>query len=119
MAKPESTIRSLYPRSTAGKKPIWIQDGLQANGDLLTDKTSYDPSSFKLVKIDAYENETPIDSSIYSPKFDRSSFTNTLGKKYFKGFEYTNLPPLEAGERYVLNYDVLTAIPARLSLTTK
>lgn len=91
------------------QKPIWIQDGLQASGDLLTDKTSYDPSSFTLVKIDAYGNKTPIAPSDYSPNFDRDNFTKTFDKKYFKGFEYTNLPPLEAGEQYVLNYDVLTA----------
>ena len=91
------------------KEPIWIQDGLKASGALLTDKTSYDPSSFKLVKIDADEHETKIDSSVYSPKFDRSKFTKKLDTKYFKGFEYTNLPALKAGERYVLRYDVLTA----------
>lgn len=93
--------------STYGwKKPIWIQDGLQKSGDLLTDKTFYDPSSFKLVKIDASEKQTPIDSL---PNFNRDNFTKSLDGKYFKGFEYTNLPPLEAGEQYVLNYDVLTA----------
>ena len=101
------------------KEPIWIQDGLQASGDLLTDKTSYDQRSFTLVKIDAYGNKTPIDPSDYSPKFDRSSFTNTLGTKYFKGFEYTNLPPLEAGEQYVLNYDVLTAYTGKAKLDNK
>ena len=91
------------------KKPIWIQDGLKASGDLLTDKTSYDPSSFTLVKIDAYGNKTPIDSSDYSPNFDRGNFTKSLDSKYFKGFEITDLDPLKAGERYVLSYDVLTA----------
>lgn len=100
--------------STYGwEKPIWIQDGLQKSGDLLTDKTSYDPGSFKLVKIDAYEKETKIDSS---PNFDRTSFTNKLDKKYFKGFEYTNLPALEAGERYVLRYDVLPAYTGEAEL---
>ncbi|MCI3184007.1 SpaA isopeptide-forming pilin-related protein [Faecalibacterium prausnitzii] len=96
--------------STYGwKEPIWIQDGLQKSGDLLTDKTSYDPSSFQLVKKDASGKETKIDSSKYSPNFDRNSFTKNLDSKYFTGFEYTNLPPLEAGEKYVLSYDVLTA----------
>lgn len=90
-------------------KPIWILDGLQASGDLLTEKTSYDPSSFKLVKIDANEKETKMDPSVYSPNFDRRSFKNNLDSKYFKGFEYTGLPVLEAGEKYVLSYDVLTA----------
>lgn len=92
------------------EEPIWIQDGLQTSDDtLLTDKTSYDRSSFKLVKIDAYGNETEIDSSVYSPIFDRDKFTKSLDSKYFTGFEYTKLPPLNAGEKYVLNYDVLTA----------
>ena len=88
------------------QKPIWIQDGLKASGALLTDKTSYDPSSFKLVKIDASGKDPKIDSL---PNFDRNSFTQKFDKKYFKGFEYTKLPPLNAGERYVLSYDVLTA----------
>lgn len=87
-------------------KPIWILDGLQASGDLLTEKTSYDPSSFKLVKIGADGHETKMDNS---PNFDRGSFKNKLDSKYFKGFEYTDLPPLNAGEKYVLSYDVLTA----------
>lgn len=100
-------------------KPIWIQDGLQASGDLLTDKTYYDQSSFNLVKIDAYGNETKIDPSVYSPKFDRSSFTKSLDSKYFKGFEYTNLPALEAGEKYVLRYDVLTAYTGKAELDNK
>ena len=92
------------------KEPIWIQDGLKTSDKaLLTDKTSYDPSSFKLVKIDADEHETKIDSSDYSPNFDSSKFTKKLNSKYFKGFEYTKLPQLKAGERYVLRYDVLTA----------
>lgn len=101
------------------QKPIWIQDGLQASGDLLTDKTSYDPSSFTLVKIDAYGNKTPIAPSDYSPNFDRDNFTKTFDKKYFKGFEYTNLPPLNAGEQYVLNYDVLTAYTGKAKLDNK
>lgn len=101
----EVTVYSQY----GWKEPIWIQDGLQKSGDLLTDKTSYDPSSFQLVKKDASGKETKIDSSKYSPNFDRNSFTKNLDSKYFTGFEYTNLPPLEAGEKYVLSYDVLTA----------
>lgn len=101
--------------STYGwEKPIWIQDGLQTSDKaLLTDKTSYDPSSFKLVKIDADRKETKIDSL---PNFDRNSFTKKFDKKYFKGFEYTNLPPLEAGERYVLSYDVLPAYTGEAEL---
>lgn len=87
-------------------KPIWILDGLQASGDLLTEKTSYDTSKFKLVKIGADGHETKMDNS---PNFDRRSFKNNLDSKYFKGFEYTGLPVLEAGEKYVLSYDVLTA----------
>lgn len=87
-------------------KPIWILDGLQASGDLLTEKTSYDTSKFKLVKIGADGHETKMDNS---PNFDRRSFENKLDSKYFKGFEYTGLPALEAGEKYVLSYDVLTA----------
>ena len=87
-------------------KPIWILDGLQASGDLLTEKTSYDTSKFKLVKIGADGHETKMDNS---PNFDRRSFKNNLDSKYFKGFEYTGLPALEAGEKYVLSYDVLTA----------
>ncbi|MHA3676962.1 isopeptide-forming domain-containing fimbrial protein [Faecalibacterium sp. PGM34] len=102
------------------QKPIWIQDGLQTSDDtLLTDKTSYDRSSFKLVKIDAYGNETKIDSSVYSPIFDRDKFTKSLDSKYFKGFEYTNLPALTAGERYVLSYDVLTAYTGEAELDNK
>lgn len=95
--------------STYGwKEPIWIRDGLQKSGDLLTDKTSYDPSSFKLVKIAASGKETKIDSL--------PNFEPTLDKKYFKGFEYTKLPALEAGERYVLRYDVLPAYTGEAEL---
>ena len=96
------------------KDPIWIQDGLQTSDKaLLTDKTSYDPSSFKLVKIDASGKETKIDSL---PNFDRTRFTQKFDKKYFKGFEYTDLPPLEAGEKYVLRYDVLPAYTGEAEL---
>lgn len=104
--------------STYGwKKPIWIQDGLKTSDDaLLTDKTSYDPSSFNLVKIDAYGNETKIDSS---PNFDRKKFTQKFDKNCFNGFEYTDLPPLKAGEQYVLRYDVLTAYTGKAKLDNK
>ena len=99
------------------KKPIWIQDGLKTSDDaLLTDKTSYDPSSFNLVKIDAYGNETKIDSS---PNFDRKKFTQKFDKNCFNGFEYTDLPPLKAGEQYVLRYDVLTAYTGKAELDNK
>ena len=94
----EVTVSSKY----GWKKPIWIQDGLQASGDLLTDKTSYDPGKFKLVKIDANGNSTPV---VCTPNFSPEKLDN----KYFKGFEITGLDPLTAGEQYVLSYDVLTA----------
>lgn len=58
-----------------------------------------------MVKIDASGKETKIDSQ---PNFKRETFNKELDKSFFTGFEYTNLPPLEAGEKYVLNYDVLT-----------
>ena len=87
------------------EEPIWIQDGLQEGGQLLWNDTFYDSNSFKLVKIDADENSTQIDSS---PNFDRKTFINEFDSRFFTGFEYTNLPPLKAGEKYVLNYDVLT-----------
>ena len=99
--------------STYGwEKPIWIQDVLQASGDLLTDKTSYDTATFKLVKIG---KETKIDSL---PNFDTTKFTARRfdSTKNFKGFEYTNLPALEAGEKYVLSYDVLTAYTGEAEL---
>lgn len=106
--------------STYGwKEQIWIQDGLQKSGDLLTDKTSYDPGSFKLVKIDAYGKKTEIDPSVYSPNFDRSKFAQKFDKNCFKGFEYTKLPQLKAGERYVLRYDVLTAYTGEAELDNK
>lgn len=97
-------------------KSIWILDGLQASGDLLTEKTSYDTSKFKLVKIGADGHETKMDNS---PNFDRRSFENKLDSKYFKGFEYTDLPPLNAGEKYVLSYDVLTAYTGKAKLENK
>ena len=99
--------------STYGwEKPIWIQDVLQASGDLLTDKTSYDTATFKLVKIG---KETKIDSL---PNFDTTKFTARRfdSTKNFKGFEYTNLPALDAGEKYVLSYDVLTAYTGEAEL---
>ena len=101
--------------STYGwEKPIWIQDGLQTSDKaLLTDKTSYDPKSFNLEKVSADGTPTPVKAT---PNFDRSSFTNSLNRKYFKGFEYTNLPPLNAGERYVLSYDVLPAYTGEAEL---
>lgn len=90
------------------KEPIWIQDGLKASGALLTVKTSYDPSSFKLEKVSADGTPTPVNAT---PNFDPTTFTAKKfdSSKNFTGFEYTNLSALEAGERYVLSYDVLTA----------
>ena len=102
--------------STYGwKDPIWIQDVLQADGALLTDKTVYDTSTFKLQKISADGTPALVN---YTPNFDTTKFTakkfNT--SKNFKGFEYTNLPALEAGEKYVLSYDVLPAYTDRAEL---
>lgn len=105
MAEPKSTIRSLYqPRSTTGKSRSGSKT-VCGGGGLLENGTLYDPNSFNLVKIDADENSTQIDSS---PNFDRTTFIKELDSRFFTGFEYTDLPPLKAGEQYVLNYDVLT-----------
>ena len=91
------------------QKPIWIQDVLQKSGALLTDKTSYDPKSFTLKKVSTNTGvPTPVK---VTPNFDPTTFTARKfdSTKNFKGFEYTNLPALEAGEKYVLSYDVLPA----------
>ena len=96
--------------STYGwEKPIWIQDGLQTSDKaLLTDKTSYDQKSFNLKKVSADGTPTPVNAT---PNFDTNKFTARKfdSSKNFTGFEYTKLLPLDAGERYVLSYDVLTA----------
>lgn len=97
------------------KEQIWIRDGLQTSDKaLLTDKTFYDPESFNLKKVSTNTDvPTPVKAT---PNFDRNSFTNKLDTKYFKGFEYTGLSPLKAGERYVLSYDVLTAYTGEAEL---
>ena len=87
------------------KEPIWIQDGLRGSGGLSENGTLYDPNSFKLVKKDADGKETKIASL---PNFERETFDKELDSRFFTGFEYADLPPLKAGEQYVLNYDVLT-----------
>ena len=87
------------------KEPIWIQDGLRGGGGLSENGTLYDPNSFKLVKKDADGKETKIASL---PNFERETFDKELDSRFFTGFEYADLPPLKAGEQYVLNYDVLT-----------
>lgn len=94
----EVTVYSKYDWN----KEIYIRDGLQKDGDLTTDKTSYDQNLFKLEKVDANDNRTEV---ACTPNFSPENLDN----KYFKGFEITGLAPLKAGEKYVLSYDVLTA----------
>ena len=102
--------------STYGwKDPIWIQDVLQADGAILKEKTAYDTSKFELKKVSADGTPTPVNAT---PNFNTATFTAKRfdSSKNFKGFEYTNLPPLNAGERYVLSYDVLPAYTGEAEL---
>ena len=80
---------------------IHIWDGLKPDSNFTS--ADYDQTSFKLVKVKS--DETSKEISI-TPDF--ATKDKKYGKDYTKTFQINDLPPLEAGERYELTYDVLT-----------
>lgn len=75
---------------------VSIQDRID-NNQVTNASPAYDASSFHIYKVDASGNQTEITSS-YSPTFPSDSNG--------KGFSYSGLPALAAGEKYKVTYDV-------------
>lgn len=80
---------------------IHIWDGLKPDSNFTS--ADYDQTSFKLVKV---KSDGEPEEIIFTPDFTTKG--QGYGKDYTKTFQINNLPPLEAGERYELTYDVLT-----------
>ena len=80
---------------------IHIWDGLKPDSNFTS--ADYDHTSFKLYKVKSNGDQEEIS---FTTDFDKKD--TKYGKDYTKTFQINDLPALDAGESYVLTYDVLT-----------
>ena len=81
---------------------IHIWDGLKPDGNFTS--ADYDTTSFKLYKVKSNGDREEITK--FTPDFTTKD--KKYGKDFTKTFQINDLPALDANEKYVLTYDVLT-----------